>query len=154
MSHKLTFNGNLLIPSGIISCDIQTFEQTFLTLPNTKRREDIYEQYQKYLADLKNTLKGVEFTHWINGSFVTQKIHPMDIDVVTFVSHEDYIALEKFIEPLSQPQVHLNYGKLVDAYIVPINTQSSSYWADLFETVTIRGLPQRQQKKGFIQLTI
>lgn len=49
-----------------------------------KRRASLWESYVNYTTELRQLVK-FGFTQWIDGSFVTFKPIPQDIDIVTFV---------------------------------------------------------------------
>ena len=51
-------------------------------------RADIHKNYIRYSHDLKKLI-GAELQQWVNGSFVTLKVNPKDIDFITFLKHED-----------------------------------------------------------------
>ncbi len=48
---------------------------------NSPKREEIMVEYEKHLSEIKNT--GYFIDHWIDGSFVSTKENPMDIDTLT-----------------------------------------------------------------------
>ena len=68
------------------------------------------------MANLSRLL-AQDFYQWIDGSFVTNKKTPNDIDVVTIISHLDYENNKKLLEQkYASSGARLNYN--VDAYIV------------------------------------
>lgn len=78
----LTFDQQgYLKPYEPIETDLETFEKTFAI---SSVRKAIFEQYLAYLSDLQEIIPN-EFYQWIDGSFVTKKPLPFDLDVVTFV---------------------------------------------------------------------
>lgn len=101
------------------------------------------------LADLSALSPGA-FYQWINGSFVTRKARPKDIDVVSFINHEVYAGIEPQFREL-----RLKYSG-VDAYFVRVYPEGHSRrfitqfdqieWRHLFST------DRRRRKKGFIQI--
>lgn len=64
---------------GIYNMSLEEFESIF-SEDSTKRRE-ILKEYKKHLSEIKNT--GYYLDHWIDGSFVTAKENPSDIDTLT-----------------------------------------------------------------------
>lgn len=75
-------NGYLL--QGIHKIDINAFVETFVdSYPKSNTRKKIFEGYCNYCIFLShfNFVK----RQWINGSYVTKKIDPNDIDIVNFV---------------------------------------------------------------------
>ena len=55
-----------------------------------------------------------EFTVWINGSFVTQKVNPKDIDIVVFVNYEHLRSKEILLSSFKEKQ------ESVDLYYVKV----------------------------------
>ncbi len=98
------------------------------------------------------------FYQWIDGSFISTKINPKDIDIVTILNFEDY---EKNKADLSQKFISHNARKQyeVDANIVseyPENhkkhffTQSDLlYWMNLFEKTKVNRRKQQFKKDLF-----
>lgn len=54
---------------------------------NSSTRKNNFDKYIRYSDDLKKLLNGQPIRQWVNGSFVTKKINPKDIDLITFVDH-------------------------------------------------------------------
>ncbi len=93
LTTQLNFDeyGNLT-PYKIIEVDLATFEAYFVTaFPNSKTRKRLFENYLRYIYRFQDEVFPF-FEQWINGSFVTQKENPKDIDLVTFL---DYSVYEK-----------------------------------------------------------
>lgn len=158
---KLQFDirGNLL-PYEITELSTEDFQNSFiLPFQDDSTRNELFKKYLFYLNDLKELITH-NFFQWIDGSFISQKKNPKDIDLVTIVDYRDY---EKNISTLSQKFISFNarkgYG--IDAYIVcnyPENhpkrffTQSDLlYWMNLFEKTKVNKAKQ-QFKKGFVQI--
>ena len=73
-------NGNIQ-PYDIIEVSLNIIQKEF-TFNN--HREEIFEEYLTFCDALKSM--GIEnFYQFIDGSFITKKLFPKDIDVVTFV---------------------------------------------------------------------
>ncbi len=143
----LTFDEyGYLIPDQLIEVDLETFIREFVV---NEHRENIFNEYKRMLADISALSPGA-FYQWINGSFVTRKTRPKDIDVVSFISHEVYIDFEPQFREL-----RLKYSK-VHAYFVRVYPDSHPRrfitqfdrieWRHLFST------DRRRRKKGFIQI--
>ena len=81
--------GNLT-PYKVIEVDLTTFEAYFVTaFPNSTTRKRLFENYLRYIYRFQDEVFPF-FEQWINGSFVTQKENPKDIDMVTFLDYEVY----------------------------------------------------------------
>lgn len=155
----LAFNEYGLLPPGkpiITSLDL--FEKTFVTDFESKTRVPLFKHYQHYVATLQ-TIIGNEFYQWIDGSYVTKKENPNDLDVVTFI---DFTIAEKYKKQLKNFQYPNSVEKFnIDGYLVRvfdddhpkrIAFQSDKlYWWHLFEKV--KGLKSRKKfKKGFLEI--
>ncbi len=122
---KLTFDqrGNLQ-PYEKIKLELDEFEAFFIEqFLNNDQRKQLFDNYLKFVNDFSTKISS-NFIHWINGSFVTAKEFPNDIDFVTIISHEIFESKEKLIhENFRLEGARKKYR--VDAYTVrqyPIRT--------------------------------
>lgn len=74
---------------GIYDLSLDEIEQEFV-VGKSKRRHDIFEKYKYHLNEIKDT--NCCLNHWIDGSFVTLKENPDDIDTLT---EFDGVKIEK-----------------------------------------------------------
>jgi hypothetical protein len=150
--------GNLY-PYQIIQTDLLTFEQIFVTdFSHSIRRKELFANYLEYIHEFQNQVSRT-FYQWIDGSFVTRKLNPMDIDLVTFINHELYQAKEKQISLFRGQKVKKQQD--IDAYFVKLfPTGHPSYtltemdkadWKDIFG-YSRRDKSYRRHQKGIIQL--
>lgn len=95
---------------------------------------------------------------WINGSFVTKKSNPGDIDIITFLDYKVTQHLGSKLDDFKYPNSENIYG--VDAYIVEEYPEGHSnifryisdrsYWLDRFtKTRRVRG---NRLSKGFLEI--
>lgn len=83
-----------LTPVGKHTIDLPTFEQVFVTaFPNSVTRPRLWANYQAFIKQFEQKVTR-NFVQWINGSFVTQKENPNDIDFVTFIDYSIFEPLE------------------------------------------------------------
>lgn len=76
-------------------------------------RHELFKNYKAFIDDLKDLLQS-NFVQWVDGSFVTKKLQPNDIDVVTFIPTGLYRKCEpKLINLKSKYQT-------IDAYFVEV----------------------------------
>lgn len=99
-----------LSPDGPVEVDLETFIREFVV---NEHRADIFKEYRQFLTDLSTPSLGV-FYQWINGSYISRKARPKDIDVVTFVNYQVYSDCEPHFREL-----RLKYPK-VDMYFVRV----------------------------------
>lgn len=110
-----------ITPNQIISLSLQEFEKTFC---HNAHRKVIFENYITFIEKL-HTLGLTHFYQYIDGSFVTTKNYPKDIDFVTF------IHFEFFHQNITKMMEFRN--KWLDCFFAPIYPQNhaSSYRNDL-----------------------
>lgn len=77
---ELEFNEEGCLPKGIYDMSISEFEELFSKNKSDKRKY-IMDYYKEYLEKLLNS--GYVLNHWVDGSFVTLKEEPNDIDTLT-----------------------------------------------------------------------
>ena len=101
-----------------------------------------------------------QFTQWIDGSFVTAKERPNDIDFVTFINYELFEAKEKLIhENFRLEGAKIKYG--VDAYTVRQYPEEHAkymlyrsawvYWYHWFSQ-TKKNRAKKKYSKGFVEI--
>jgi hypothetical protein len=146
-------NGNLY-PYKVIEADLEMFEQMFVSdFPLSISRKRIFENYLIYLENLKNTVES-PFYQWIDGSFVSNKTNPKDIDFVSFLDFEIYRKNEKDISKL----LNLRFNKLnaTDGYFVEVfpegHKRFNSFQMDKIEWLHTFGTSRLFENKGIIQL--
>jgi len=112
-------NGNL--PVGFIMPTIGEFKERFVVeLGGSGTRGDIFSMYLDYCK--KMDYLEVAVKQWVDGSYITNKENPSDIDLVT---HIDALKANKLTE------LHEDYKKLsdnthcksqyrCDVYVIPI----------------------------------
>lgn len=117
----LLFDGNgLLKPPEAIPATLELLEKEFVLSLGTVSRRKLFEKMVTYLQDLKN-LVSEELEVWVNGSFVTKKANPKDIDVVVFIPWQKAEQFSEELKKFSKPDVVENYG--VDGYLVRVYEQ-------------------------------
>lgn len=155
----LTFNhSGLLVPDKKISSTIEELENEFVSKISSSKRREIFKAYVKYNEDFKKVCNLQELHQWINGSFVTKKNNPGDIDLVTFIDYETVSKLGTKLDNFKYPNSETFYG--VDAYIIEVYPEEhknnirflsdKAYWLDRFtKTRRIRG---NKLSKGFLEI--
>ncbi len=158
----LTFDTNgFLSPYSAIVTDLETFRQTFVDdFRDSTTRKAIFENYQNYLDTFKTVICETGFYQWIDGSFVTQKINPNDLDIVTFVDTEVFTQKIKELQALKGDALVKN--QKLDCYfveVIPSNSRQyfiyqsdKMYWLTLFSYTKRHPRTDKRYEKGFIQL--
>jgi hypothetical protein len=158
----ITFDerGHLLEP---IELNLTEFKEIFVDewQDKTSTRPNIFATFEQYLTDFK-ALITPDFHMWINGSFVTQKSHPRDIDFVCFIDYSLFETKKELLDKqFGKYSTKDIYGLTLDAYIClvyPRNHDKAAfsqsderYWLNQFSSTK----PDRHHKKyskGFIKI--
>ncbi len=81
-----------IYPYKAIECDLLILEKVFVDgFPEAKRRRWLFENYLEYIHAFQEQVCD-DFEQWIDGSFVSHKAAPNDIDLITIV---DFDIVEK-----------------------------------------------------------
>ena len=148
-----------LAPYTVNPSTFEAFENLLVqSFPRHSARYAILEGYKRYLERLKIVLNA-NFYQWVDGSFVTEKMNPNDIDVVTFVHYEVFFRKERELMGLIAPESKLIYK--VDAAFVPVYPTNHklhqvtewdmNFWKDFYGH-TRPDSQNNKMEKGFIQL--
>ena len=132
-------------PQNILS-DLDEFEKHFVF---NQHREALFQKYLSYLIDLQ--LIGIgDFIQWIDGSFVTKKKMPNDIDIVTFIAADFYNLYQQELIDLNKKYQGLDFYYIKDFPLdhpkQMIGDFDRKEWLFLFST------DRKKQNKGFIEL--
>ena len=80
------FNSKGLLPEGIHEATLNEVEERFCTFSNQDRRSSLFKVFKQYLANISK--HNVKYEIYIDGSFVTTKEYPGDIDIVLLMDYE------------------------------------------------------------------
>lgn len=151
--------GNLK-PYERVSTSLEDFEDLFVnTFEENSTRWKLFDYYNHYTKDFVDRITG-NFTQWINGSFVTNKQNPNDIDLVMLIDLHIVEEKESLIrnEFLGEA-VYQKYG--IDVYLVILYPENHKlhywtrsdllYWNDWF---TKGKMDKRKQRhpKGYLEI--
>lgn len=95
----MTFNEHgLLMPAEGIPATIDEFYHAFVQpFTASETRERLFGEWINYNRMLRQELSE-SFTQWVDGSFVTQKLNPKDIDIVSFIPSYLFRKFEKRLD--------------------------------------------------------
>jgi predicted nucleotidyltransferase len=106
--------GNLF-PYEIVETDISNFEQIFVTdFIESKRRVNLFGRMKSYIEELKQIID-LPFYIWIDGSFVTNRLRPNDIDILVFVESVAINRTEKQLYQLRE-----RFRPEIDSYFIEV----------------------------------
>lgn len=140
--------GNLIPSNTPILC---TFENLLESFAWNEHRRLLLAELQSFISDVKNLISA-DTKIWVDGSFVTNKILPNDIDLVLFVNtsvYQDNYNLFKQIR-----------GKFsnIDAYFVEVFPEDHKKYQhselDKLEFLHLFSKDRKRRNKGFIELKI
>ncbi|MVM39176.1 hypothetical protein GO730_19200 [Spirosoma sp. HMF3257] len=147
-----------LLPPGRHRCQIDDFFDLFVQeFTNNVHRQRLFQEWKSYSDRLRTRVGQNRLTQWIDGSFVTNKSIPNDIDFVTFIPCHLYEPCEDgLIEFYSTVSLH---DKGLDAYICPVypiehtsyqlTRQYKAVWQNRFKKNKYSS-----GEKGFLELTL
>jgi len=121
---------------------------------SSNRRPILMNCFKQFIICLKRT--GVDCTLWVDGSFVTKKVEPDDIDIVVLFDPKAVDALS----PIQQNtfavltnNANCKAKFYLDAYFINIeDTDNKAYWRGLFsfqrDEETPKGVIKMEIKHG------
>ena len=90
MDNFLQFNSDGLLEAGIHKMSLEDFKIRFVSsFSYSKTRSRIYNNLVSWCKDLVKNYHIYEI--WIDGSYVTEKINPNDVDCVVFFYADGYL---------------------------------------------------------------
>lgn len=146
-----------LVPFEVIETDLDTIEKSFVF---NEHRRWLYERLLSLFEKLiKEEIEEQIALFWINGSFVTKKELPKDIDVVIFIHHDLFLKKLDRLRKL-QSQFH---GK-IDFFFEPYYPENhrlhavslilKNDWENLFSRTRRQPETKEIHKKGFLQINL
>jgi hypothetical protein len=85
-------NGVNYLPPGIHKTTVKEVEEALVNeFPESKTRRKIFEQWQALTEEIDGIVP--IRAQWLNGSFVSRKLDPGDLDVATIIDSADADAL-------------------------------------------------------------
>lgn len=150
---EFDIRGNLK-PYDVIETDLPTFKREFVdAFSQSRTRSIIFNNFSSYLEKLTSII-GLDFYVWVDGSYVTRKLNPEDIDFVSFVDAQIYYDNEPQIDVLRAHHLHKKTG--VDDYFVRRFRQDHrnylNYTLDVKQWNFAFSTSRSGGSKGFIQL--
>lgn len=127
-----------ILPTGIHDCTLEEVGERFGRFCSSDRRVRLFKSLCEYVGELQQT--GLASTVLVDGSFVTAKEAPEDVDMVVVLreGHDFSQQLRPFeYNALSARMIRRTYG--LDAFPVPHGSGAGAHLVDLFQQV--RGCP-------------
>ena len=140
-----------ILEPGLNDLALSDLEMYFLSsFPESTTRPALIEGLKAYLAHLKSL--GVQIELWVDGSFVTTKLNPSDVDLVLFAPAAGLDTLEPqkqeaFSALVDRATIKQYFG--CDVLFCPSENQNMrSYWRGWY------GFDRNEQPKGIARLMV
>jgi hypothetical protein len=129
MANLLEFDRDgLLTPYEEIITDLQHIEEFFVdNFPLSFTRRKLFSNYLDYLNEFSSQITP-NFVQWINGSFVTKKRNPNDIDFVVFLDYQLFEQRQENLKPFYSDKLE---EKGLDAYICELYPPNHKHYESL-----------------------
>jgi hypothetical protein len=135
-----------LLQPGLHTLTLQQLHDLAVApFPQDQRRCDLYGKLVAWMGAVKAC--GVSGTLWLDGSFLTEKPQPDDIDCVLWgtMSQPPSAQAQQLNMLLHKPTARSLY--MLDVYVAPANDiHKEAYWKGLFgychDRVTAKGLAE------------
>ncbi len=150
-----------LKPYEKIEIEFEEFKASFVeSFEVSSTRQKIFSSYLEFLSRFEEEITP-NFIQWIDGSFVTNKENPKDIDFVTLIDFDIFEKNEELIESKFRLRgAKANFGGL-DAYalkVYPENHERKNiteydkvYWKNWFSE-TKKNRLKKKYPKGFLEI--
>ena len=140
-----------ILEAGIHDITKDDLSNHFVTpFTNQEKRIKLIERFSYLLEKVEEI--GISFEVWINGSFVTKKEEPNDIDVSFFFDPKAANTLPADKKLIFQEVANNSFSKYrynCDVYFLPNDrAELRSYWRGWF------GFTRTEKAKGFARITI
>jgi hypothetical protein len=144
-----------VLPSGIHPCTLQECQNTFGKFSRSDRRQRLTEALARYLKDVAST--GIAVGVLVDGSYVTSKLEPNDIDLILVLRSDFDPAVE--LRPMEYNiQSKRTVKKLYGFDVLPAIQGSETYeeYVQLFSQVRLDDSDQQttQSVKGLLRIDV
>ena len=156
---NLQFDRNgFLTPPTVLETRLDLVEEAFVNkFVWSKTRGQLFENYLQFVFDLQRDVFPY-FEQWLDGSFVTQKLNPKDIDIVTFLDYRVFKSKEEALERYWS--FNMEHKKLDTYFVIEyppdhplhhLTLHDQTHWKNIFGATRADELGVRHPK-GFLKL--
>ena len=153
--------GNLF-PSKVIDLKWEDLETNLvIPFPNSEKRKGLFANFTSFVERLKKEIAPT-FIIWVDGSFVSKKLNPGDVDAVFFIDHK-YSRPKKSVLDNFWFTKSNKYSKGLDLYYSIHYSENHKlnylthldrlYWKDVYGNTRMDS-NGNSYKKGFIEIKI
>lgn len=166
MPLQFDIHGCLIPYQEIPTNSWEMFEHFVEAFPKSETRAALYDILTNYCTQLKNILYpditeiSKDTILWIDGSFVTKKENPNDIDIVIFVDSQLFGSKKELLVGLkcNKSQQILPDFPRIDAHIVekypPSHAKYNNYHLDYLYWLDWFSKNRKGRKKGILSLSL
>ena len=149
-----------LYPPRPIEITYEDFEQHFVTdIKESETRQRLFNNFNRFVQDFQNQISP-NFKIWIDGSFISKKVNPRDIDAVFLLDYTDCERQQSILDSVWFSKTHkfrlgldlyysIEYPKTHKRHF--ISHLNHLYWADVYGH-TRKDNTGKNYRKGFIEL--
>jgi len=119
------FDSNGVLPLGIYETKIDEIKEYFCSFGNKELRQNLFNTFEKYLNELKK--HNTEYEIYVDGSFVTNKHEPGDIDILLFFNVE--YNNKEWLTLINEDYINIKY-KGVQVLTAFLNSDSKDLTLD------------------------
>ncbi|HMJ64902.1 MAG TPA: hypothetical protein VK615_06100 [Candidatus Binatia bacterium] len=142
-------NEHGLLPDGIHDCTLQEAEARFARFQESDRRPRLWTRFKEFVHELE--LTGLRIVILVDGSFVTAKANPNDIDVILALPSTHDLGRDLSVAEynvLSAPKVKQRYG--MDLLVARAGSDQYDRYVRFFQQVRFE--PERN--KGILRVEL
>ncbi|WP_162632683.1 DUF6932 family protein [Paraliobacillus zengyii] len=143
-------NKHGFLPEGVYDCSIEELEDIFTNIPNTHTRKKHFKSLLEYIEKIKS-IKFPCYHLLIDGSYVTNKEEPSDIDIalITTLDFSPMDFKQSHLEVMHKELVKSKYG--FNMYPVFYETESLREIINFYQGVKP---PRQHLKKGILRVRL
>lgn len=135
-------------------CLLEEIEETFVNaFPSSKSRRKLFNTYTTYVQDLQHAIQPESVIYQLmDGSFVTQKLNPRDIDIVSFIQFKTFERCEQSLRAFRKNGIYQNIDGFVEKVYPSDHPYYLRYQHDLVYWINLFSYSRKHQKKGLIKI--
>ena len=157
MKFKFNARGFIMPYQRIISSVAEINEVFVQPFTESETRKVIFDKYLNYIDEFQRQITP-DFTHWLDGSFMSKKRDPNDLDFVAFIDYRIYEQKEAQIFRIVEKYGYLKLDNYVSQLFPthhPRHAETNhykGYWTDLFSSSRRDPETNMQEPRGFIEI--
>ncbi len=123
------------------------------SFPLSMTRDNLFDSFVRYNEELGAALKN-EFRQWVDGSFVTIKQNPADVDIANFIANDRFDVNADALMPFFTVGGSLETWS-VDAHLIPVYSESDERYENTLARIRYFrkwfGRDKMNRPKGFLE---